>query len=475
MSENPRPCVVIGCRSRDPSGDVALEVREEPPYHRRGKRRPISRPFDEAFRSAGTTLEFMTRQRVRIAIVGINYAPESIGIAPYTTLLASGLAARGHEVQVLTGFPHYPEWARRDGTFRFRSEEVENLVHIGRFGHYVPRRATTSGRVAMETTFGLQVLLARWNEPEVVLVVSPPLLAAGISAVRARLSRPRPAIGVIVHDLYGRGAEETAAVTGRPALAVHAVEAAVLRLADEVVVIHEGFAEILERLGVDRGRIRTVRNWNHVAPPDPAASAAFRAAAGWDPAEVVILHSGNMGAKQGLENVVAAARLASLEGRRVRFVLLGDGNQRVRLEAEGAGVDTLQFLDPVAEDVFPSVLGAADVLLVNERPGVAQMAVPSKLTSYLNSGKPLLAATDAGGFTAAEIAASGAGVRVPADRPDLLLREAVRLGTDGELATRLAEAGRRYCATVLSEHEALDRYEEWILDLARTPRGLGAR
>ncbi len=205
MSENPRPCVVIGCRSRDPSGDVALEVREEPPYHRRGKRRPISRPFDEAFRSAGTTLEFMTRQRVRIAIVGINYAPESIGIAPYTTLLASGLAARGHEVQVLTGFPHYPEWARRDGTFRFRSEEVENLVHIGRFGHYVPRRATTSGRVAMETTFGLQVLLARWNEPEVVLVVSPPLLAAGISAVRARLSRPRPAIGVIVHDLYGRG------------------------------------------------------------------------------------------------------------------------------------------------------------------------------------------------------------------------------------------------------------------------------
>lgn len=407
--------------------------------------------------------------------MGINYAPESIGIAPYTTLLASGLAARGHEVQVLTGFPHYPEWMRRDGCFRLRSEEVANLVRIGRFGHYVPRRATTFGRAVMETTFGLQVLLARWNEPEVVLFVSPPLLAAGMSAVRARLSRPRPAVGVIVHDLYSKGVEETAALSGAPAVAVQAVEVAVVRLADEVVVIHEGFAEILERLGIDRKRIRTIRNWNHVAPPDPSASAAFRAAAGWDPAEVVILHSGNMGAKQGLENVVAAARLASLEGHRVRFVLLGDGNQRARLESEAEGIGTVQFLDPVSDEDFPSVLGAADVLLVNERPGVARMAVPSKLTSYLNSGKPILAATDAGGFTAAEIAASGAGVRVPADRPDLLLREALRLGTDDALAARLSEAGRLYCATALSANEALDRYEEWILDLLRAPRGLGAR
>ncbi len=255
--------------------------------------------------------------------------------------------------------------------------------------------------------------------------------------------------------------------------AVRALEAAVLRLADEVVVIHEGFTEILERLGTDHGRIRTIRNWNHVAPPDPAASAVFRASSGWSSGEVVVLHSGNMGAKQGLENVLAAARLASLERLRVRFVLLGDGNQRARLEAEGAGIDTLQFLDPVGDDIFPAVLGAADVLLVNERPGVAQMAVPSKLTSYLNSGKPVLAATDSDSFTAAEVAASGAGVRVPPDRPDLLLREAVRLGTDSALAIRFADAGRRYCATVLSEHEALDRYEEWILDLVHAARGLG--
>ena len=151
---------------------------------------------------------------------------------------------------------------------------------------------------------------------------------------------------------------------------------------------------------------------------------------------------------------------------RTRFVLLGDGNQRAGLEAIAAGVPSLEFLPPVTEAEFPAALGAADVLLVNERPGVAHMSVPSKLTSYFNSGKPILAATDAAGFTAGELAASGAGVCVPADRPDLLLSEAIRLGTDQDLAQKLGEAGRRYCGELLSEETALDNYEQWVIDLA---------
>jgi hypothetical protein len=93
-----------------------------------------------------------------------------------------------------------------------------------------------------------------------------------------------------------------------------------------------------------------------------------------------------------------------------------DGNQRATLDATGAGIRALEFLPLVSEEEFPAALGAADVLLVDERPGVAQMAVPSKLTFYFSSGKPILAATDTTGFTAGELAASGAGVCVPTGR-----------------------------------------------------------
>jgi glycosyltransferase involved in cell wall biosynthesis len=378
-----------------------------------------------------------------------------------------GLAKRGHDVQVLTGYPHYPQWKRHGDSAGFRSDEVIDGVRVRRFNHHVPRKLSWAGRAAMELTFGQQLMTAGWGRPEVVICVTPPLLAAAMAAARARLTRPRPAVGIVVHDLYSRGVAETGAASGMSARAVGVVESSTMRLADGVAVIHPGFTtDLVEHLGVDRRKIRETRNWTHVGPPDPSASALFRSEHRWAADEVVVLHAGNMGYKQGLGNVIAAAELAARSDSRVRFVLLGDGNQRRTLEAAGAGVQTLEFLDPVSEEEFPAALGSANVLLVNERPGIAQTAAPSKLTSYFRSGKPVLAATDPAGITAGELAASGAGVCIPADRPDLLLGEALRLGTDRALAAKLGEAGRRYCDEVLSEEAALDRYERWITDLA---------
>jgi colanic acid biosynthesis glycosyl transferase WcaI len=407
----------------------------------------------------------MPQRSVRVTIISINYAPEPTGIAPYTTRLAAGLTERGHDVRVLTGYPHYPQWKRDEASSKFRSEEVIDGVRVRRLSHYVPSRLV--GRPMMELSFGLQALTTRWRLPEVVLCITPPLLAAGMVAARARLRWQHPSVGVLVQDLYSRGVAETQVISGVAARMVAALESAVLRLADDVAVVHAGFTgDLVERLGVDRRRIREIRNWNHVESPDSSASAAFRRAHQWQPDDVVVLHAGNMGYKQGLENVIAAAELAQRSGSRARFVLLGDGNQRASLEAASAGVSALEFLPLVPEDEFPAALGAADVLLVNERPGVGHMAVPSKLTSYFRSGKPVLAATDPSGLTAGELVASGGGICVPADRPDLLLSEAVRLGSDRSLGDRIGDAGRRYCEEFLSETSALDRYEQWIIDLA---------
>jgi glycosyltransferase involved in cell wall biosynthesis len=406
---------------------------------------------------------------VRIAIIGINYAPEPTGIAPYTTGLAEGLLQRGYEVSVLTGFPHYPQWTSDARSSAVRCEEQIGGVRVRRLSHSVPRELSWVGRAAMEITFGLQLLTTRWGRPDVVIFVTPPLLAAAIGMIRARLTWCRPAIGVVVHDSYSRGVAETGAATGLSARAIQMVESPVIRAADGVVVIHPGFAsDLTGQLGADPWRVRVIRNWRHIDTPDPADILKFREAHGWHSDEVVVLHSGNMGYKQGLENVIAAAELADRSGSKVRFVLLGDGNQRAGLEAAGASVRTLEFHQPVSEHEYPAALGAADVLLVNERPGIAQMSLPSKLTSYFSAGKPILAATDEAGFTHREIQASGAGICVPAGRPDLLLAEALRLGADRALAAELGRAGERYCSSLLSETTALDRYGEWIACLAES-------
>jgi colanic acid biosynthesis glycosyl transferase WcaI len=90
------------------------------------------------------------------------------------------------------------------------------------------------------------------------------------------------------------------------------------------------------------------------------------------------------------------------------------------------------------------VTGAADVSLVNERPGSHTSRYPAKLTSYFNSSKPMLAATGAARFRAGELAAQVLVVCVPPHRPNLLMSEAIRLGMDRELARRLASPPCRW-------------------------------
>jgi colanic acid biosynthesis glycosyl transferase WcaI len=276
---------------------------------------------------------------------------------------------------------------------------------------------------------------------------------------------------VWVQDLYSLGITETK--QGGPMLerVMHAVESFVLRRADGVAVIHDRFRHhVVGRLGVADHRVRVMRNWTHLAPfadLDDTDRAAIRARHGWGEHETIVLHAGNMGVKQGLENVVAAARLADEQALPMKFVLLGDGARRAALQAEASGIGCLQFIDPVGDHDFAGLLQAADFLLVNELPGMSAMSVPSKLTSYFAAGRPVIAATDAGSVTAGELAASGAGVRVDAGDPGALVAAVGDLAGDPDLARELGAAGRTYREEVLGEAEAIDRYADWVAGLGR--------
>lgn len=400
---------------------------------------------------------------VRIAILGLNFAPEPTGIAPYTSGLADSLSARGHEVEVLTGYPHYPAWRLMTGYRGWSMEERRGGVVVRRLRHYVPGSTHPIRRAALELTFGMRLVGSRLHSPDVVLCVSPALLSTALAIARARAGRRRPAVGVWVQDIYSRALLETRAARGAVASLGAQVERTTLRQADGVAVIHDRFRDVLtENLGVEASKVRVIRNWAHLAQVSDAARSVVRQKLGWRESEMVVLHAGNMGAKQGLENVVEAARIADRAEIPIRFVLLGDGNRRTALESSARGVERLQFLDPLAESDFLPTLKAADILLVNELPGVRDMSVPSKLTSYFASGMPVLAATDPESVTAAEIAVSGGGRRVDPGDPAQLLAAAVGLGASAEVRDSMGSAGRDYCATVLCQSAALEQFETWL-------------
>jgi glycosyltransferase involved in cell wall biosynthesis len=405
---------------------------------------------------------------VRILVIGLNYTPEPTGIAPYTASFARGMVERGHQVRVVTAMPHYPEWRVREGYERRRLRETMDGVLVDRVSHFVPRHPDGVRRLLSEISFGLHAVIVRWGRPDVVVFVSPALFATAIGVVRARLQGLR--VAVWVQDLYNLGLIEThgRAKDGLVARAVGAVESTVLRSVAGVCVIHERFAAAVTLLNTRPARVKVVRNWTHLSAPSTWNRSDVRRHLGWGVGEMIALHSGAMGRKQDLYNLIDAGRLATRSGVPVRFILMGNGGERERLELAAEGVPSVTFMDPLPGELYQHALAAADVLIVNEHVGLREMAVPSKLTSYFSSGRPVVAATDGASLAAEEVAAAGAGVRVPPGDPEALLDAVMRLDADPDRAAEMGRRGQHYRDSVLSEAVALNAFEAWLHGITRS-------
>lgn len=160
----------------------------------------------------------------------------------------------------------------------------------------------------------------------------------------------------------------------------------------------------------DRSELQThpaVSDRDDQRPWVDAGRLSVRAALGAPDGETLALHTGNMGAKQGLETVLEAA--AQLAGENIVLTLVGDGQPRLGLEAQATrvGLGNLRFL-PLQADL-PATLAAADLLVLAQRGQVIDSAALSKLLSYMASGKPIVAAVNE--FSEAGQLISPSGVR----------------------------------------------------------------
>jgi colanic acid biosynthesis glycosyl transferase WcaI len=397
------------------------------------------------------------RMPLRILIIGINYAPELTGIAPYTTAVAEHYARQGHRVRVITGLPHYPEWRRMSAP---ASSPGAN-PHVSRYWHFVPRRATALHRMLYEMTWLVSasrgVLRARAD----VVIGIVPNLSDGLLALLAR-RRWHARVGLVVKDLMGPAAAQSgyrggAAVAGLTAK----LERYIARRAGRIAIISSGFQRYLERGGVPAARFHRVRDWSHDSVPTESIQECRRRL-GWSADDFVCLHAGNMGQKQGLETVLEAARLLQEKG--IKVVFSGSGNDRSRLlrMARHHDVTNSAFLDLQPAGQYEAMLRAADVLLLNQRVSVGDMSLPSKLASYFASGRPVIAAVAADSEAASEVVKAKAGVVVPAGDPNALATAVLRLRDQPALAATFGAQGKVYADRFLTPEGALRGYDDFL-------------
>ncbi|MFA6218698.1 MAG: WcaI family glycosyltransferase [Erythrobacter sp.] len=403
----------------------------------------------------------------RILLIGLNYRPEPIGIGPYTAGLAESLVGRGHLVRAIVGQPYYPEWKPYDGfRGRWRTSE-ERGVTITRCPHYVPANPTGARRLVHHLSFagsayGPARAACREFRPELVFTVAPSMVAVPVAVRLAR--RMGVPLWLHVQDFEVGAALATGLLYGDGPLAEAArrFEERMLRAADVVSSISRPMCALAEAKGVAPERIVEIRNWaNHAEGLADASGERLRAEWGLE-GKIVALYSGNIANKQGLEIVIEAAR--RLAGRPdIAFVVSGEGPNRQRLERLAQGMGNVRFRDLQPADRVGDLLRLADIHLLPQLPGAADLVLPSKLGNMLASGRPVIATVLPDSGIAQEL--EGGGMVVPAQDGDALAGAIRRLADDCGLRARMGQAGRARAADHWACEAVVDRFERRMQQL----------
>jgi len=382
---------------------------------------------------------------MRVLILGLDYLPESASIGPYTAALAAYLRQQGHDARVVTSFPKMPQWRIWEG-YRgewFRRETI-NAVPVRRTYIYVPREPRRAfNRILHDISFSASALIgALAGGPcEVVLAISPPLQLGLTGWLIASLMRAP--LFFHIQDLVPDAAIATGLLASK-SLAIRVgrvLERFVYRRAAGIGVICSGFQSNLERKGVSPEKIRLLPNSIDLDfMRVHGRNNAFRRAHGLALDDFVLMYSGSIALKQGLEVMIEAAALLA-DVPRVKFVILGDGPQLDDLKARARSLElrNVRFMPFQPRERLPEQLGAADALMITQKKAVTDIVFPGKLLYYMAAARPIVAAVSLDSETGRFIESQQVGVVVPPEDPaalahtirTLLARDVTAIGRRG--------------------------------------------
>ncbi|MEW6347242.1 MAG: glycosyltransferase WbuB [Pseudomonadota bacterium] len=398
---------------------------------------------------------------MKILLYGINYAPELTGIGKYTAEMAEVLAAGSHDVRVVCAPPYYPEWRVAKGFSSSRyANETRNGVRIWRAPLWVPAQPKGAGRIAHLASFALSSfpLLLRhafWR-PDVVVCIAPSLMNAPTGWLVARLTGAYAWLHIQDYEVdaaFSLGMLK-GSLLKRLALAL---ERMLLRRFDTVSTISGKMVEHALRKGVEQSKVARFSNWADTEAIYPLGRRSrLRDELSIPDAATVVLYSGNMGAKQGLE-VLAAAANGFAHRDDVVFVFCGNGPAREAITAICGNLRNCRFIDLQPLERLNELLNLADIHVLPQRADAADLVMPSKLTGMLASGRAVIAMANPG--TELYEAVSPRGVVVPPGEAGLLVSAIEMLAGNAFERARLGRAGREFAQAVLSREAVLGEFE----------------
>jgi colanic acid biosynthesis glycosyl transferase WcaI len=367
--------------------------------------------------------------------------------------MATHLAACGDEVEVITAPPYYPHWAVQSGYDNWFREEYMDGVCVHRCPLYVPREVTGPKRILHELTFVLSSLrywIPRYfRRYDAIVCISPPFHLGFLGLLHRWLHGTT----VVNHiqDLQVDAARDLGIIRNNTVLRLlERAERWLLRRMPLVSTISTGMREKLLAKGLPEEKVLLFPNWvdNELVYPVSRAN-SLRAEWGYGAEDRVVLYAGNLGEKQGLEQILdVAERLRDMPG--LTFLIVGEGGAKERLVArrDRLGLNNVAFkpLQPLAK--LAPMLAAADVHLVLQKKAAADLVLPSKLTNILAVGGHALITAEPGTTLYDTATEHRLGTVVPPEDTEALERGLIDIlaGRRGDDASGAAVYATQYLA-----------------------------
>ncbi len=347
---------------------------------------------------------------MRILILTQWFQPESMfkGL-PF----AEELRRMGHEVEVLTGFPNYPGGTVYDGyNIRpWQREEIEG-IRINRVALYPSHDNSGFGRIANYMSFAIMTLfIGPWliRKPDVIYVYNLVSLSYTASFLRWLYGCK---VVYDIQDLWPESVESSGMLPGFLHSFLRKWCRKAYRRADFLVAQSPGFKKNLLHRGIPGEKIGVIYNWSqeerapleltgkHLPPTmELEIENSFN-----------VVFAGTMGLMQGLDTVLDAAAIFLKDQNMVRFIFVGDGVEKKRLQkkSKDMGLSNVVFVPRQPMSAMEGIFNSADVLLVHlKKDPLFKITIPSKTQAYLAAGKPLVMSVE--GDAADLVTQAGAG------------------------------------------------------------------
>lgn len=376
--------------------------------------------------------------------------------------LAKALEDRGHEVEVLTGFPNYPGGKLYPG-YRVRPWRRQTMdgIRVNRVALYPSHGRSGLGRILNYLSFGASAaFLGPWlvGKPDVVYVFN--LITLGLAA---RLLRGMRGCKVVldVQDLWPESVVGSGMMGNRLLLKIlERWSSAEYSCPDRLVVLSPGFKRHLAARGVAEEKIDVIYNWcdeSSIVVPEPSEElAAGLGFAG----RFNVVFAGTMGVMQSLDAVIEAARRLRERAPDVLFTFVGGGIEVDRLKVASRDMPNIQFLPQRPISQIGEVYSMADALLVHLKDDPwFEITIPSKVQAYLHAGKPILCGVK--GDAAELVSQAKAGISFLPEDPDSLGEAVISLrAMSAADRKQMGDNGRAYYREHLAFQSGVRRLEE---------------